>query len=163
MSKTLQRFDICLFTLKIEVFMISNRIPYLVLATLPVILLVSCAGQSTQSTPSAQDQKTELCTNLARLNTAVAALKSISPSSTVGDFKAAQDQVKLAFADVKSSARSVQEAKAGELEQAHTALDQAVAAVPATATLNQAAESIAPQVAAVESAEAQMKSGLNCP
>jgi hypothetical protein len=35
--------------------------------------------------------------------------------------------------------------------------------IPETATLNQAAESIASEVAAVEAAQAQMNSGLNCP
>ncbi len=55
---------------------------------LPLILLASCAiqesPQSTQESPqSTQDKKTELFTNLARLNTSVAKLKSMSPSSTV--------------------------------------------------------------------------------
>ncbi|HEY9640564.1 MAG TPA: hypothetical protein V6C57_08770 [Coleofasciculaceae cyanobacterium] len=87
----------------------------------------------------------------------------MSPSSTVGDFRKAQDQVKATFADVKTSAKNVQNSKSEDLEKAYKNLDKAVAAVPNTATLNQASASVAPQVAAVEAAEAQMASGLSCP
>lgn len=140
--------------------MISNRLFQFLLAGLPLALLISCTNQSPQST---QDKKAELCTNLARFNTAVATLKSMSPSSTVGDFRQARDQVKTTFAAVKTSAQAVQEAKVAELETAYQALDNSVTSIPDTATLSQAASSIAPQVAAVEAAENQMSAGLNCP
>lgn len=137
-----------------------KRVPNLVLITLPLLLLISCTSESPQSI---EDKKTELCTNLARFKTAVATLKSTSPSSTVGDLKNAQDQVRTTFNDVKSSAQRVQEAKAGELEAAYQNLDKAIQDIPNTATLNQAATSIAPQVAAVEAAQTQLSSGLSCP
>lgn len=140
--------------------MISNRAFSFFLSALPLLLLASCTSPSAQST---QDQKTELCTNLARFDTAIATLKSMSPSSTVGDFRKAQEQVKATFVDVKNSARNVQDAKIADLERTYEELDKAVGAIPNTATLNQAAASIAPQVMAVETAEAQVKSGLNCP
>jgi hypothetical protein len=143
--------------------MISNRVVGCVLAALPLFLLASCGNQTTQSPVSTQDKKTELCTNLARFNTSVVTLKSMSPSSTVGDLKAARDQVKTAFGDVRNSASTVQDAKAEDLERAYESLNQAVTAIPDTATLNQASTSIAPQVAAVEAAYTQMNSGLNCP
>ena len=138
----------------------SNRVFSFFLAVLPLSLLVSCAKGPA---PSTQDKKAELCTNLARFKTTVVTLKSMSPSSTVGDFRKAQDQVKTTFADLKASASTVQEAKTADLEAAFNDLDKAVGAVPNTATLNQAATSIAPNIAAVEAAEAQMKAGLNCP
>lgn len=137
-----------------------KRVPNFVLITLPLLLLISCTSESPQSI---EDKKTELCTNLARFKTAVATLKSTSPSSTVGDLKNAQDQVRTTFNDVKSSAQRVQEAKAGELEAAYQNLDKAIQDIPNTATLNQAATSIAPQVAAVEAAQTQLSSGLSCP
>lgn len=137
-----------------------KRVPNFVLITLPLLLLISCTSESPQSI---EDKKTELCTNLARFKTAVATLKSTSPSSTVGDLKNAQDQVRTTFNDVKSSAQKVQEAKAGELEAAYQNLDKAIQDIPNTATLNQAATSIAPQVAAVEAAQTQLSSGLSCP
>lgn len=140
--------------------MISNHM-FKFLVVLPLLLLVSCTTNETAQ--STQDKKTELCTNLARFKTAVATLKSISPSSTVGDFRTAQDQVKTTFNDVKNSARNVQDAKAEDLERAYENLDQAVRGVPDTATLQQATESVSDEIAAVEAAEAQMQSGLNCP
>jgi uncharacterized protein YPO0396 len=138
----------------------SNRVFSFFLAVLPLSLLVSCAKEPA---PSTQDKKAELCTNLARFKTSVATLKSMSPSSTVGDFRKAQDQVKTAFDTLKTSAAAVQDAKTADLEAAYNTLAKAVAAVPNTSTLSQAAASIAPNLAAVEAAEDQIKSGLNCP
>lgn len=144
--------------------MFFNRAFTLSLAALPLLLIVSCTNQaSQQAAPTTQDKQAELCTNLARFDTAVATLKSMSPSSTVGDFRTARDQVKTTFLDVKASASTVQTAKTAELEQAYQDLDTAISSVSDTATLNQAVQSLAPRVAAVDAAEAQMKSGLNCP
>ena len=140
--------------------MVFNR-TFKFLVVLPLLLLVSCTTNETSQ--STQDKKTELCTNLARFKTAVATLKSMSPSSTVGDFRTAQDQVKTTFNDVKNSARNVQDAKAEDLERAYENLDKAVRAVPNTTTLQQASASVSDEIVAVEAAEAQMESGLNCP
>jgi len=131
-----------------------------VLIALPLFLLVSCTSESPQSI---QEKQAELCTQLARFNTAVATLKSMGPSSTVGDLRAAQDQVRTTFSEVKATASAVKAAKAEELEQAYNQLDTTVRNIPETATLQQANESIATDVAAVEAAQAQMQSGLNCP
>lgn len=131
-----------------------------ILMTLPLFLLVSCTSESPQSI---QEKQAELCAQLARFSTAVVTLKSMGPSSTVGDLRAAQDQVRTTFNDVKTTASTVKAAKAEELEQAYTQLDTTVRSIPETATLQQASESIATDVAAVEAAEAQMRSGLNCP
>lgn len=138
----------------------SNRVFRFFLAALPLSLLASCVSGPA---PTTVDKKAELCTNLARFDTAVATLKSMSPSSTVGDFRTAQDQVKATFADVKTSASTVQEAKTADLEAAYNDLNQAVGAIPNTATLSQASTSIAPKISAVEAAEDQLKGGLNCP
>ncbi|GAB4369810.1 MAG: hypothetical protein Kow00121_10050 [Elainellaceae cyanobacterium] len=130
-----------------------------ILMSLPLLLLAGCAGVTSQSVA---DQKAELCTNLARFNTAVVTLKSMGANSTVGDFRQAQEQVKLTFNEVKTSAQNVREAKVAELEQAYGELDNAVQTIPDTATLQQATASVSEQVAAVEAAQSQMQSGLNC-
>lgn len=145
--------------------MLSNRITNILLTALPLLLLASCGGNSNQSAqaPSTQDAKTEFCTKLARFDTSVATLKSMSPSSTVGDLKNAQAQVKTTFNDVKSVASNVQDAKSADLERAYQELDSAIQAVPTTATLKQASQSIAPKISAVQAAEDQMKSSVKCP
>lgn len=132
------------------------------LAALPLLLFASC---TTTQTPQAttQDKKAELCTNLARLNTSIAALRSLSPSSTVGDLKKAQEQVRADYNNVKTSAQAVQEARVADLDAAYANLDKAIAAVPSTATLQQATQSVTPQVTAVQTARDQMNSGLQCP
>ncbi len=131
------------------------------LAALPLLVLASCTTQSPQA--NLQDKKTELCTNLARLNTSIATLRSLSPSSTVGDFRQSVEQVKTSYNNVKTSAQAVQEAKTAELDVAYTNLDKAVTAVPSNATLQQAAQSITPQVQSVQTARDQMSTGLQCP
>lgn len=133
---------------------------HLFLIALPLFFLVSCTSESPQSI---EEKKAELCTQLARFNTAVVTLKSMNPSSTVGDLRTAQDQVKTTFNDVKTSARAVKEAKTEELERAYVQLDKTVQSIPETATLQQANQSIAADVAAVETAQTQMQSGLSCP
>lgn len=108
------------------------KLAYFSLVALPIVLLTGCGGQEPQSIA---DQQAQLCTDLARLNTSVATLKSMSPSSTVGDFKAARDEVKANFEQVKLTAQTVQEAKVSDLEIAYQDLDSAIQNIPETATL----------------------------
>ena len=124
------------------------------------LLLASCGGQAPQSVA---DQKAQLCTDLARFNTSVAALKSMSPSSTVSDFRAARDEVKTNFDQVKLTAQNVQDAKVAELEAAYQSLDSGIQNISETATLQQAMDSVAEQIAGVEAARSQMNADLNCP
>lgn len=136
------------------------KIAYFSIVALPLILLAGCGGQEPQSIA---DQQAQLCTDLARLNTSVATLKSMSPSSTVGDFKAARDEVKANFEQVKLTAQNMKAAKVADLETAYQDLDSAIQNIPETATLQQAMSSVAEQVTAVEDARAQMNAELNCP
>ncbi len=131
------------------------------LAALPLTLLIGCGEQQTPQATT-QDKKAELCTNLARLNTSVAALKSMSPNSTVGDFRKAQDAVKASFDAVKTSTQTVKEAKTSDLDAAYANLDKAMRAVPNNLTLQQARQSVTPQITAVEQAQATMRAGLSC-
>jgi hypothetical protein len=125
------------------------------------MLLIGCGNQA--PTQSVEDQKAQLCTDLARFNTSVTTLKSMSPSSTVSDFRAARDEVKTNFEQVKLTAQNVQEAKVAELETAYQDLDGAIQSIPETATLQEAMDSVAQQVTAVEAARTQMNADLNCP
>jgi predicted nuclease with TOPRIM domain len=136
------------------------KIAHFSVVALPVMLLAACGNQAPESVA---DQKAQLCTDLARFNTSVATLKSMSPSSTVSDFRAARDEVKANFEQVKMTAQSVQEAKVAELESAYQGLDSAVQSIPETATLQEAMDSVSEQVVAVEDARAQMNADLNCP
>lgn len=149
--------------------MISNRVSNFFLTALPLLLLVSCTGgsstqsaQPTQSTVSTQDNKAQLCTDLARFDTALAGLKSMSPNSTVGDLRKAQDQVKTAFSAVKASSATVQDSKIADLDKAYENLNKEMTGMPDNATLSQAKAMVTPKIAAVEAAEAQMKSRVSC-
>jgi len=136
------------------------KIAHFSVIALPVMLLAACGSPPPQSVA---DQQAQLCTDLARFNTSVATLKSMSPSSTVSDFRTARDQVKANFEQVKLTAQNVQEAKLADLETAYQSLDGAIQSIPETATLQQAMNSVAEQLAAVEAARSQMNTDLNCP
>ena len=136
------------------------KIAHFSVIALPFILLAACGGQAPQSVA---DQQAQLCTDLARFNTSVAALKSMSPSSTVSDFRAARDEVKTNFEQVKLTAQNVQDAKVAELETAYQDLDSTIQSIPETATLQQAMDSVAEEIVAVETARDQMNVDLNCP
>ena len=136
------------------------KIAHFSVIALPFILLAACGGQAAQSVA---DQQAQLCTDLARFNTSVAALKSMSPSSTVSDFRAARDEVKTNFEQVKLTAQNVQDAKVAELETAYQDLDSTIKSIAETATLQQAMDSVAEEIVAVETARDQMNVDLNCP
>ena len=126
----------------------------------PFMMLAACGGQAPQSVA---DQQAQLCTDLARLNTSVASLKSMGPSSTVSDLRATRDEVKTNFEQVQLTAQNIQEAKVSELETAYQSLDQAIQDIPESATLQQAMTSVSEQIVAVETARDQMNADLNCP
>lgn len=128
------------------------------LSVLPLLLLTGCAKRS-----SLQDRQAELCADLTQFNTAVATLRSLGTSDEMKDFRQALRQVKVTLLEVKQSARQLRAAEVAKLEEATSALDSAVEALPDRATLLQARERVARQVAAVEAAQAQLQSGLNCP
>lgn len=136
------------------------KIAHVSFVALPVMLLAACGGQAPQSLA---DQQAQLCTDLARLNTSVATLTSMSPSSTVSDFRSARGEVKANFELVKLTAQNVKEAKVADLEAAYQDLDGAIQSIPETATLQQAKDSVSEQVTVLEAARSQMNTDLNCP
>ncbi|MBE9110014.1 hypothetical protein IQ273_11395 [Nodosilinea sp. LEGE 07298] len=136
------------------------KIAHLSFVALPVMLLAACGSQTS---PSVADQRAQLCTDLARLNTSVATLTSMSPSSTVSDFRAARGEVKANFDQVKLTAQNVQAAKVADLETAYQDLDGAIQSIPETATLQQAMDSVSEQVTVLEGARSQMNADLSCP
>jgi hypothetical protein len=130
---------------------------YLTLIVFPLLLAVSCSNETTQ------EKTARLCTNLATLGSSVANLKSINPNSTMGEFRNAEREVKTAFGEVQTSARDVQDARLDDLQTANNNLDRAIQDIPSNATLQEAVISISDDVLAVEVAQDQLRSGLNCP
>jgi predicted nuclease with TOPRIM domain len=120
-----------------------------------LVLATSCAA------PVA-DTQAKLCTSLAQLKTSLAGMKSLSPTSTVGDLKKAQEEVKKAWGDVQTNAQALGDARADNLNQAYNDLDRAVNAVPNKATLSEGTASVQDEVAAVSAAQDQLYSGLQC-
>ncbi len=138
-----------------------------VIALLPLTLMTGCI------TSTIRGKQAELCSHLAVLNTSISVFKRVSSASTstVSSLKQAEEQVSVAFRDFRGTAKdSLQEAKDEELEKdyknlekAYEDLDKEVKNIPDKSTIMQAIASTSDNVAAVESAVTQMKSGLRCP
>lgn len=121
-----------------------------------LVLATSC------TTPSVADTQAKLCTSLAQFKTALAGMKSLSPSSTVGDLKQAQGEVKQAWDKVQTNAQALGNARADVLNQSYSDLEKAINSVPNGATLSEGATAVQDKVAAVTAAQDQLYSGLQC-
>ncbi|MBE9229452.1 hypothetical protein IQ264_29020 [Phormidium sp. LEGE 05292] len=136
-----------------------NRCKSLIIAfSLTMTGLVSCAQK-----PSVEQAKVQLCTSIAAYNQAVASLNAISGSSTVGQLKDAQKEVKKAKEAVIEAASKYQKAEVNQLKQSANKLENKIASIPDKATLAQAKQSIAPDVVAVLASVKQINSQLQCP
>lgn len=127
---------------------------------LALLLLVCLTGCMTQT---ARDKRDHLCANLESLHRAIAALNQLTDSSNVSALKQLEEQVTLAFREVKASAREISGTPMDDLEQAYTDLDNAVEDIPDQSTLPQAMAAIADQLTTLESALTRMQSGVRCP
>ncbi len=138
-----------------------------VIALLPLTLMTGCI------TSTIRGKQAELCSNLSVLSTSISVFRRVgsASTSTVSSLKQAEEQVSIAFRDFRGAAKdALQESKDEDLEKAYknleTAyedLDEEVKNIPDKSTLMQAIASTSNNVAAVESAITQMKSGLRCP
>jgi outer membrane murein-binding lipoprotein Lpp len=134
------------------------------LALLPLLVVSGCM------TRAVREKQAQICSNLATLNSAIAVLRGISNSTTVGvgALKQAEDQVSVAFRNVKAAVAGGQETTIDDLEKTYDDLHQAVQDIPDQSTTTQAIASttkasITDKVITMEAASLRMKSGLRCP
>jgi D-aminopeptidase len=127
------------------------------LLAIPALMLAGC-GQ-----PSVEKAETTYCKDLASLKQSLAALAAVTPSSKVGDVRKAREDVEKSIAALKKSAAQVKTARTDALETANADLDKTIKNIPNRDTLAEAAATIQPKVAAVETARAQLQTQVNCP
>jgi len=124
---------------------------------------IACSDDDEDDTDSVGGAESQFCSDLAALNTAMRALASLGPSSTVDDARDARDDVEVAMEDVRDSAKQLAEAKANELENAYDEFDSAVDDLEGEQTLGQAASSLLGEAAGIASAERDLSQQANCP
>jgi hypothetical protein len=132
------------------------------LALLPSLTLVGCQPSVQEAEQKVEKKETQACMKLAELEQSLITLAAITPDSTVGDVKKAQEEVTQSIAELKASLQELDQAKLQALEVANDELDKNIQTLPEQDTLAEAAATIQPQVEAVEAARAQLSSDLEC-
>lgn len=118
---------------------------------------VACGGD--ESTAEAQQG---LCTALGEFDVAVANLRDLNVNSTVEQWQESRDAVREEWDDVREQATDVQEARYDEVESAYDDLESALDDVPDDATVGEAMQQVAPQLAAVQTSWESYYSQLGC-
>ncbi|MEX0269682.1 hypothetical protein AB3R30_11095 [Leptolyngbyaceae cyanobacterium UHCC 1019] len=136
------------------------------LALLPLVLATGCVIGTVRG------KQAELCSNLATLNRAIAALNQIASISTspVDALRQAEERVSQAYREFRNTAKDdAQEAKDADLEKAYKNLEKAyedldkkVKDLPDKSTMAQARAVISENLTTTESALVQVKSSLRC-
>ena len=81
------------------------------------VLALLAIGVACEDEPSEEEARAALCADLGQLETALATFAQLNAQSTIGEIKAARDDVGDAVDDVQSSGDDVSEADTAELER----------------------------------------------
>jgi hypothetical protein len=123
-------------------------------------VLLLCAAGCTQ--PSPEEAEAQLCADLGELDTALQELESLDETATVGEVRAAEENVTSAWNNVRSSAQTLEEVNTDQLEAAYTELDGAVQGLPDDITVAEAKTQLQPYIDSVKQAWLQVYTSANC-
>ena len=116
------------------------------------VLLMAAACNNAEPTP---DPTVAFCDSLKTLGTAVADFKKLDAQSTIEDIQTGAEAVKSDFDAFKTAAGNLANDQVKAIEDAVSELQTAVENVPDTDTVEQAVQSLVPQIEAVEAARAE--------
>lgn len=108
----------------------------LIVLVLAMAFVVAACSSSTEDTVEAY------CDDLGELRTSLQSLSALTAQSTVDDVNNAKADVKSAYDNTVSAAGAVDEAAAGEIEDAQNTWQSTVDAIPSDATVEEAMSSI---------------------
>lgn len=128
--------------------------------TLGVAVLLLCAAGCTQ--PSPEEAEAQLCSDMADLDAAIQELESLDETATVGDVRAAEENVTSAWNSVRSSAQTLEEVNTEQLEAAYNDLDGAVQGLPDDITVSEARTQLQPYIDSVKQAWLAVYTSANC-
>ncbi len=115
------------------------------------------------SSPSSADAQVALCSNLTTFQQSVEELTNLDSYSTMGEVKAAANMARHSFDAIQQANAEVNNAQVDTLGNAYEDLQSAIANLPDDATVEEAATSLQPQIAAVQTAREQVSSRMECP
>lgn len=124
--------------------------------------LALCLVAAGCTQPTSQQAETSLCDALAELDQSLANLESIDETATVGELKAAEDQVTEAMNKVETAAADLDSARKAELQTAYRNLEDGVRSIPDDATIEEGLASITEERMAFRAAWQNMNAEANC-
>jgi hypothetical protein len=116
-----------------------------------------------RTSTSAADAQAALCSNLTTFQQSVEELTQLDSYSTLGELKAATSIVRHTFGAVQQSNSEVRNNQVDALETAYQDLGNVITDLPDDISIQDAANNLQPQIAAVQSARQQVTSGVECP
>jgi tetratricopeptide (TPR) repeat protein len=124
--------------------------------------LALCLAAAGCSQPTSQEAEASLCEALSELDQAMQNLESINETATVGELKAAEDQVTEAMKNVETAAADLDSARKAELQTAYDNLENAVRSIPDDATIQEGLASITEERMAFRQAWENMNAEVGC-
>ena len=134
------------------------------LAAVVVAVALAAGLTACSSAQSPEEAKAEFCTDLAALQTQTTKLQAmvIQGSSTLSEVQAQTAEVAKAFDETRESASDLSGTTLADLEAADKAFDEAIAAIPADATVDQAKAAYTAALLQYTAAVVSAKSNAGC-
>jgi hypothetical protein len=130
--------------------------------TIAVLAILSVGVACSEDEPSEEEARAALCGDLQQLETTVNTFLQLNAQSTIGEIKAASEDVGDAVDDVKSSAEDVDEAQTAELEQAYDDFNETIDGIQDDQTAQEAVDAVRTSAQNVAAAEEQLFTDLSC-
>jgi len=135
----------------------------LVAGGIGLAILIGVLGtRNEDSGPTKAQATSSLCASLQTLETSVKNLTSLSSSSSKSNYQADVTAVQNAWKQVQTDFQSVQNASEGDLDSAWNNFESAVKAVPDSASVSDAVNSVTQSADALSSAAKTTASEVNC-
>lgn len=130
-----------------------------------VALLAGCSTSGPSSSPSASPTASvsPVCAASDAFSASLTNFKdTLKPGATVAQIQSARDQVKKAYDDLLAAAGDAAQARVDAVKTAQQKFAAAVNAVPDTATLTQAVDSLRDEAANVQAAVSDLSNEAKC-
>jgi hypothetical protein len=132
------------------------------ISTTIAILALLGVGVACEDDPSEEEARAALCGDLQQLETTINTFLALNAQSTIGEIRAARDDVGEAVDDVQTSAEDVDDAETAELEQAYDDFNETVDGIEDDQTAQEAVDAVRASADAVAAAEQQLFTDLAC-
>ena len=128
------------------------------------LALVACTPIAKKGAMDEQEAAGDVCSQLTRVETALATAAALKPTSTVGEAEAAGKDLRKALKGLKKAEGQLEASRLKAFKEQAKAYNKELAAVAKNKglTLEAAATSLKPKAEAVVAAQKALKAGVNC-